>query len=313
MYAKIPDMLSNLLVSLYEFKQFLQIVLWIAIPATVISVLITVFLHYRRRNKKFLLEPVYQENGLQLAMSNEPGTLPDWLASSNPDNATLLKKYEREVRKYREDYAILEQDFKQLEEKYADLLNKAYQSGGKDDAQSERLQQEIKNYKLKITQLQQALEQQQPHEVSGGERSGDADQQMTELRQLIAQLKEENTGLSHKLAEQDYLQDIVDEKKLQTDFLQNQLEQRIKSYHHLELQVAEWKQAVDQVREENKQQQETIASLQQNIAQEQERYRDLEHKLQQSISLLTRIQDELNNSMQHGAGPRQVNDTVALQ
>jgi predicted nucleic acid-binding Zn-ribbon protein len=307
-------MLSNLLVSLYEFKQFLQIVLWIAIPATILSVLITVFLHYRRRQKKYALEPVYQESGLQLAMSQEPGTLPDWLASSNPDNASLLKKYEREVRKYREDYATLEQDFKQLEEKYADLLNKAYHSGNKDDGQAERLHQEIKGYKLRITQLQQALEARQHDERTGEQPAADRDQQLSDLQQMITRLKEENTELSHRLAEQDYLQDIVEEKKLQTDFLQNQLEQRIKGYHHIELQVNEWKQAAEHAREENKHQEETIVSLQQTIAQEQQRYKELEYKLEQSNQLLFRIHAELNSSMPQGiVSHHQVEDTIALQ
>jgi hypothetical protein len=40
-----------LLVTLYEFGQFLHIVLWIAIPMAVLSVLITTYLHYHKRRK----------------------------------------------------------------------------------------------------------------------------------------------------------------------------------------------------------------------------------------------------------------------
>ncbi len=68
-----------------------------------------------------------------------PEALPDWLASSNPDNINLLKKYEAEVRRYKEDYATLKEDYKELEFKYEDLRNKAYngrQSGADDNALS---------------------------------------------------------------------------------------------------------------------------------------------------------------------------------
>ena len=44
-------MSTLLLVSLYEFKLFLQIVLWIAIPGTILAIVITTILHYRRKKK----------------------------------------------------------------------------------------------------------------------------------------------------------------------------------------------------------------------------------------------------------------------
>lgn len=130
--------MTLLLVSLYEFKQFLQIVLWIAVPLTVIAVGTTIYLHYRRRKKlpeEHVSHPM-DTTTLKLAMAGgsdpsdpdtaPPQALPDWLASSNPENTSLLKKYEAEVRKYREDYAILKEDYKELEYKYEDLRNKAY-------------------------------------------------------------------------------------------------------------------------------------------------------------------------------------------
>ncbi len=45
-------MLGFLLVSMYELKQFLQIVLWIAIPGTVIAFMVTTFFHYKRKKKR---------------------------------------------------------------------------------------------------------------------------------------------------------------------------------------------------------------------------------------------------------------------
>lgn len=161
-----------LLVSLYEFRQFLQIVLWIAVPATLVAVALTIFLHYRRKKKHQGLELAFQDeqgwseqvlknpassSSLQTTSTDHPEALPDWLASANPDNTSLLKKYEHEVRRYRENYAVLEQDFRELEEKYTDLRNKAYRTDKEEDITlAAQLQKEIKAYQEKISHLQQA-------------------------------------------------------------------------------------------------------------------------------------------------------------
>lgn len=157
-----------LLVSLYEFKQFLQIVLWIALPGTLIAILITTYLHYRRKKKADALELAYPEEITAqplLAQMTQDGTdlspaapLPDWLASSDPGNKSLLKKYEQEIRRYKENYGLLEQDFRELEEKYEDLRTKAYSTDKKEEgALVKELQKEIKEHKRKITQLHQAV------------------------------------------------------------------------------------------------------------------------------------------------------------
>ena len=49
-----------LLVNLYEFGQFLRILLWISVPMAIIAMLITTWLHYRRRRKT--------EDGMTLSM-----------------------------------------------------------------------------------------------------------------------------------------------------------------------------------------------------------------------------------------------------
>jgi len=43
--------MSLLLVNLYEFGQFLRILLWISVPMMVIAMLVTTWLHYRRKQK----------------------------------------------------------------------------------------------------------------------------------------------------------------------------------------------------------------------------------------------------------------------
>jgi chromosome segregation ATPase len=320
-------MLTLLLVSLYEFKQFLQIVLWIAIPGTIIAIAITTVLHYRRKKNLQEAGPEVDDHGRLLLSGSDMSQLPDWLASGNPENTSLLKKYEREIRRYKENYSTLEQDFRALEGKYTDLLNKAYHNDQSGNEAMDQMQQDIKTYKLKIAQLQQALdfrEQNNEQENTGGHDP----MELHDLRIKLAQFEEENTALKDKLEESQYMRDLLEEKKLQTDFLQQQLEQRIKSYHQLEKQVGNTSSELAQLRSaaedyNRKEQalqeellllhqqqsslqtvitekQDAIAHLEQNIDREQQKTKELEGKLELSSQLFVRIYAELAKSFDAG-------------
>ena len=445
-------MLGYLLVSMYELKQFLQIVLWIAIPGTVIAFLVTTLFHYKRKKKGLEgVEPAYMEGGgfhtVVAADLNGGGQVPDWLASgTNPDNQPLIKKYEQEVRRYRENYATLEQDFRELEGKYSDLLNKAYSTEKQNDDANSRLQLEINGYKLKVTQLQQALENaqtnakliegeqqipealalsqqqvlqlqdsvrqlqdklrtqqeireksaaevtrlenlmknmeyssksaqseseelqryfakqvdelgiqyksekadlsmqlqqlqktmqqlkdentvlQQKVQTSGEQKHGGYEQQIKELQGLLTHAEEEKNSLKTRINDQTYLQDVLQEKKLQIEFLQNQLEQRIKTFREVEKDAADktvmvqqnvtqkenfereihamkeelhqqreevsaWQQAVERSREENRQHQEGLRSKSGHI---ENLERNL-HEVQQQQAVLQLVLDDKQN------------------
>jgi chromosome segregation ATPase len=333
-------MLTLMLVSLYEFKQFLQIVLWIAIPGTIIAIVLTTILHYRRK-KALLNEPEPEIDG-RLYMAGDMGQLspydktatdmPDWLASSNPDNTPLLKKYEREVRRYKDNYATLEQDYRDLENKYTDLLNKAYHNDQSGNEAIDQLNQDIKGYKLKIAQMQQAID------FRGNENNDGHDpMELHDLRIKLSQVEEENTQLKEKLEESQYIRDLLDEKKAQTEFLQQQLELRIKNYHQLEKQTSGASAELEQLKaaaeafnikeqtmqDDLVQKQEAIlsqveyiqklesgleelhqhqAGLQAMIDEKQETISQLQHKLELSNELFDRIHAELSKSMDAGLG-----------
>lgn len=446
-------MLRFLLVSMYELKQFLQIVLWIAIPGTVIAFLVTTFFHYKRKKKiaEEGAEPAYMEGGgFHTVVATEPNgnnQVPDWLASgTNPDSQPLIKKYEQEVRRYRENYATLEQDFRELEGKYSDLLNKAYSTEKQTDDATSRLTLEINGYKLKVNQLQQALEtaqanaklvqgeQQVPEalaqsqqqvqqlqetvqqlqdklrtqqdnkdrnaaeitrlenllknmehsaksaqseseelqryfakqvdelgmqyknekgdlaiqltqlqktlqqlkdenaslkqkaQAGGDQKHGNYEQQIKELQQLLTKAEDEKATLKNKITDQQYLQDVLQEKKLQIEFLQNQLEQRIKTFREIEKDAADktvqvqqsqtqkenferemhalrqelqqqreevsaWQQAVERSREENRQHQDNLRSKTGHI---ENLERNL-HEVQQQQAVLQLVLDDKQN------------------
>lgn len=342
-----------LLVSLYEFRQFLQIVLWIAVPGTLIAVALTIFFHYRRKKKQGGLKLAFQdENGwsepvvrdpaspdlLQINPGGHPEGLPDWLASANPDNTSLLKKYEHEVRRYRENYAILEQDFRELEGKYTDLRNKAYHTDKESDTTLVvQLQEDIKAYKEKISSLQQAVATGKTPAVAV-EHSDD--ERVQALQQLLAQAESERKALKEQLAEQEYLPDVLEEKRIHIDFLQRQLEQRIKNYHLLEQQAgdsaaqlqqlqitmsgfdeqiqrltgelqvrqeqaAEWQSALERSREEGQQQQELIHSKTGHIEQLEQNVQELKGQQGALQTEIAEQQQSIRSLQNHLAGEQQ--------
>lgn len=434
-------MLGYLLVSMYEFKQFLQIVLWIAIPGTVIAFLVTTFFHYKRKKKSAEgAEPAYMEGGgfhtVVAADPNANSQVPDWLASgTNPDNQPLIKKYEQEVRRYRENYATLEQDFRELEGKYSDLLNKAYSTEKQNDDATSRLQLEVNGYKIKVTQLQQALDtaqanarlmqgdqqvpealaqtqqqvqqlqetisqlqdklrtQQELKEKSAAEvtrlenlmknmeysaksaqsesedlqryyakqvdelglqykneknelamqlqqlqktiqqlndekaalqqkvqtasepKHGNYDQQIQELQLLLSKAEEEKTTLKNKITDQQYLQDVLQEKKLQIEFLQNQLEQRIKTFREIEKEAADKTLQVQQtqtqkesyeremhtLREELQQQREEVAAWQLAVERSREEIRQHQENLRSKTGHIENLERNLHEVQQQQA------------
>ena len=56
---------------------------------------------------------------------------------------------------------------------------------------------------------------------------------------VIQKWEEEKAELKKRISEQEYLKDVLEEKKLQISFLQQQLEQRIKNHHLVEQQFRE--------------------------------------------------------------------------
>jgi chromosome segregation ATPase len=334
-----------LLVSLYEFRQFLQIVLWIAVPATLIAIGLTIFFHYRRKKKQEGLELAFHDENswsekllknpassslVQAVASDHPEGLPDWLASANPDNTPLLKKYEHEVRRYRENYALLEQDFRELEDKYAELRNKAYRTDKEADITLvAQLQQDIKAYKEKIDRLQQAavesnttdeesllslqatIQQLQEDLRLQQEEKGRHAAEIAQLEQLLKNMEQSvSTARDEAAPIQQYHSQLIEDQSVQT--LQQLLAQTEAERKALKEKLAEQEYLPDVLEEKRVH----IDFLQRQLEQRIKNYHVLEQQAGESATQLQQLQATVNGfdqQIQRLTGELQVQQQQAAE
>lgn len=181
--------------SLYEFRQFLQIVLWISVPLVIVCVSVTVFLHYRRKKKK--AKDALSDQEYELTQLNPVHPLPS-LSNNTRENEALVKQYEQQLRQGRDKYHSLERSFRRLQENYSSVLSGAKDEGVNNNEEMEAMKEKVKNYELKIVQLQQALEYMENNANNnetntGSERIREKEQQLEELERRITSLTENLT------------------------------------------------------------------------------------------------------------------------
>ena len=245
--------------SLIVFFKFLQIFLWISIPALLIGMLITTVIHYNNKRKKqnSLEEPlIFESEGL--------GTDYDDVFLM-PLNLFLQgdKQETRKIMNYLSHsnarYIAIQKDFKVLTEKYKQLQGKSYQNFETKKnktmetihtdlqripyEQIDSIQQEHelekKELLAELNQLTISFENLEKDNISLREQLNVYCDNGTGFTSMIQKWDEEKAELKNRINEQEYLKDVLEEKKQQIVFLQQQLEQRIKNHHLVEQQFKE--------------------------------------------------------------------------
>jgi len=265
---------------LTEFGQFVQIVLWISLPFTILCLVIATILHYRRKKvTRFGFDLAPHEGGLEFSSEMVPAPMLRMNVMSGGDE----KQYEQQLYKTREKYQQLEGAFRKLQEEYSAQFCKVQDEDEDNDSKEEitLLQSKVTSYENEITQLQQSLKEMEQNnaiiesnnelqekyekvvidlnnlqagfqELSSDNQSlkVQLDKKEDEIIALTAQLKQLPTGQPASSAEINGLRDIVNEKKAHIDFLQNQLDHRIQAFHQSEQRSAEVKGTITQLQEE---------------------------------------------------------------
>ncbi len=234
----------------FDFMQFLQIISWILIPVLFLAVVLTIFFHYRRKK---LEDPVIDP--IQKLMVGSP-ELVGYTKGDGEfvcfDHSPLISEYKNRLTLTHARFTALHHDFEKLESRYqsmagyaiAHFKNKNESLMKSAEKLPRQLQEEIDRLAAKYTsekeemtakldQLNQAFKSLEEENKLLQDQLAIQNASGQEKDVIVERWKEENRALKDKVAEHQYLQDILDEKKTQIDYLQYQLEQRIIRQHEL--------------------------------------------------------------------------------
>jgi len=243
------------------FLKFLQIFLWISIPAFLIGMLITTLTHYsnKRKKQKESKQPFIFEDDASYAGYDEVSLMPLALQANDQETKKIMNYLSFSTARY----IAMQKDFKFLTEKYQQLqANKSYINQNLETKNNDTMET-IHTDLQQIPGQQIDLIRQQQHEIEKRELLAELDQLTvsyenlekdnnslreqlnvycengTGFTSMIQKWEEEKAELKRRISEQEYLKDVLDEKKQQIAFLQQQLEQRIKNHHLVEQQFRE--------------------------------------------------------------------------
>ena len=305
--------------SAFDFVKFIQILCWIILPVLLLAVLLTVFLHYRKKKK---IEKAEAENEDEEFMHASPELLGYTKGDGEYvffDHSSLISEYKKRLSYNHARYTALHHDFEKLETKYAMLASyattvlinkKNINMENLHDSMPQNMETEInkmtEDYVAEKKELLTRLEQmknsyqnlEHEHELLLEKVSMETitDEEKTAI---INRWREENIALKDKVAEQEYLKEVIEEKKVQIDFLQNQLEQRIKNNHQSDNQRKQVLADLEQLRNANGNALLQLNSLKSDLVHQQEETNKLQIVLNGKEEQLVERQQLLTSKLDH--------------
>ena len=222
--------------SSFDFVQFFQILCWIVIPAFLITALVTVYLHYKKRKKEIAID---EEEKLLSASPELVGYTKGDGEFVCFDHSPLISEYKKRLSFNHARYSALRHDFEKLEEKYAGLASYAvinFSNKNSIDMEhpyeqmpqqmqeeiqrlSDRYSQEKEELLARLQQMNQAYTSLEEENESLSEQLKLQSAGAEEEHSILSKWKEENNQLKEKVAEQEYIREVFQEKKLQIEFL----------------------------------------------------------------------------------------------
>ncbi len=201
---------------------FIQILLWIVLPALLLAVIVTVVLHYWRKrvSAKKILEEILPPNPSEID-DNQPVESIFTTALKNKDTTM---SYTDEMEKNREVIAHLKSEFSFLEKKYEEL--KAVQHnknmGEVPSPDTNELSEKLRNSEDKITSLSYELQQFKS-------KNGEYSHSIETLKDEIAALKNAaHNNSSTDDTKQAGLENLLKESEMQLVILHEEMNEKLK-------------------------------------------------------------------------------------
>ncbi|MGZ8541360.1 MAG: hypothetical protein ACXWV6_11965 [Chitinophagaceae bacterium] len=304
--------------SAFDFLKFIQILCWIILPVFLLAGLLTVFIHYRKKK----IEKSEKENGDEQFMQGSPELLGYTKGDGEYvffDQSSLISDYKKRLSCNYAKYTALHHDLEKLETKYTMLARYTISIiNNKKHINMENLHEPMPPHiEKEINKMTAEYETEKRELLARMEQLGNSYQNLEEEHQsliekasmetvsdeertaIINRWREENIALKDKIAEQEYLKEIVQEKKIQIDFLQNQLEQRIRNNSQDENQRNQLLTNLDVSKNANENALKQIEALKIELNRQQEDSNKLQMVLNEKEELLAKRQQLLASKLDH--------------
>ncbi|NJO25414.1 MAG: hypothetical protein HC867_06055 [Bacteroidia bacterium] len=268
---------------------FLQVFLWIGLSFLLLATVITALIHLwaKRKTEKHIKEG----DALSLGSPEDAAFLRGFPGYTLAGHDNLIEQYKIQLTSTTAKYMVLKQDISRLRDDYFELKNNSvvtkndvmndnaqnnnfYPGAGDDHAkQKNELIHQLQQVNMAYESLEkenQALLQQIDFLTAN---HGDGQEPLEEW-------KKEKVELKSRIADQEFLKDVIEEKNMQIVFLQNQLEQRIRNYHQLEQQHSEVVSTYTNVKEKNEESEKQLEIIKTELESGRVRYDELQASVQ---------------------------------
>lgn len=299
-----------------EYVKFIQILCWIILPVLFITVGVTVYMHYRKKKRE--TDDSDTENAFMQAN-------PELVGYTNGDGqyvlfdcSGIIKEYKNKLTYNHARFTALQQDYTAVKSRYTALAMYA-QTRFKTKKEVMKNEQEKlpAHLQAEINKLTTEHENERKELMSSMDQLNQSYRKLEEENKslqaqivmqsgseeeksaLMNQWKEENTALKDKVADQEYLEDLVEEKKAQVVFLQGQLEQRIKNLYQSEHQRLQTLTELKQFKETYEDIKKDIEASKNDLLMKQEQIDKMQVVLCQKEEQLAEKKQELNAKLEH--------------
>ena len=306
--------------SLVIFLQFLRILLWISIPTFILAMLITTLIHYRnkkKKNKKAEEQQLIFENDGRVysgyddfSLLPQPVYLPGnehevkgiihHLFHSKARYMAIRKDFEILSRKYQRLHVHIHQDSETINNKTMETIQTDMNQTLHEQIESIKHQHELEKKELyaELTQLTTAYENLEKDNNNLRDQLIAYSSDESKTTAIIQKWEEEKAELKRRISEQEYLKDVLAEKKLQISFLQQQLEQRIRNHHLVEQQFRELGIKFMEVKEELEIKQQTEKDFQAGMHEKDREIVSLKELMQSKTDRAAQLEDSLKQAQE---------------
>ncbi len=301
--------------SLVIFLQFLRILLWISIPTFILAMLITTLIHYRNKKKKNKKDEeqqlIVENDGRVYSGYDDFSLLPQrvYLPGSEHEVKGIIhnlfhskarymairKDFEILSRKYQRLHVHIHPDSETINNKTMETIQTNMNQTLHEQIESIKQQHDLEKKELyaELTQLTGAYENLEKENNNLRDQLIAYSSDESKTTAIIQKWEEEKAELKRRIGEQEYLKDVLDEKKLQISFLQQQLEQRIKNHHLVEQQFRELGIKFMEVKEELEIKQQTEKDFQAGLHEKDQEIVSLKEMMQSKTDLAAQLEETL--------------------